>query len=240
MRQDDPPAELPAAENGEEERDGSVYAVSNDLQDPLQLARRYADMLNDDVEHALEESGSKRPERLQFKLGRTQEMLEELLGYSRLQNAVPDRPATDYNELLDEVICSYRLTLEEIGGSISGIMREHALPKPAVDRRQLQRILQNLTDNAIKFRSERPLTITVRSQRVRNAWRIGIKDNGSGISMQVTKWIFGMFERGSATQDYPRTGMELAICKRIVRNHGGKIWVRSSPGGGSVYVFSVP
>jgi signal transduction histidine kinase len=222
---------------GDHEREGLAYAVSHDLQDPLQLARRYADMLNDDFQHELGESGSKVLGHLQFNLSRTQEMLDELLDYSRLQNAVPDKQPVDFNQLLDEVTGLYKLTLEEIGGSIT---RQNALPTLVVDRRQFQRVFQNLIGNAIKFRGERPLHITVRSQRVRSEWRIGIKDNGIGIVEEDAKRIFGMFERGSAVQEYPGTGMGLAICRRIIQNHGGKIWLRSTPGSGSVFIFSVP
>jgi signal transduction histidine kinase len=109
-----------------------------------------------------------------------------------------------------------------------------------VDRRQFQRVFQNLIGNAIKFRGERPLHVTVRAQRVRDEWRIGIKDNGIGISEEDSRRIFGMFERGADAEDLPGTGMGLAICKRIINNHGGKIWVRSSPGSGSVFIFSIP
>jgi signal transduction histidine kinase len=226
-----------SAHESQEEREKLVYAVSHDLQDPLQLARRYAEILNDDFEEQLGDSGSSVLGHLQFNLSRTQEMLDELLDYSRLQNTQVDREPVDLNELLDEVRGLYRLTLEEIGGSISC---QQPLPTLAVDRRQFQRLFQNLIGNAIKFRSDRPLQITLRSQRVRDEWRIGVKDNGVGIAEDDIKRIFGMFERAGVAEDQPGTGMGLAICKRIVQNHGGNIWVRSNPGGGSVFIFSVP
>ena len=222
--------------NGEE-RERLVYAVSHDLQDPLQLARRYADILNEDHVGELGDSGSKVLGHLQFNLARTQEMLDELLDFSRLQNIEPDYQLVNFNELLDEAVELYKVTLDEIGGSVS---RQHRLPTLTVDRRQFQRVFQNLIGNAIKFRSERPLHITARAQRVRNEWRIGIKDNGIGISDEDTKRIFGMFERAGSVEEYPGTGMGLAICKQIIHNHGGKIWVRSSLGIGSVFIFSVP
>lgn len=237
LRRESGMAEPGGEGEGQEEREKLVYAVSHDLQDPLQLARRYAEILNDDFEQELGDSGSNVLGHLQFNLSRTQEMLDELLDYSRLQNVQVDREPVDLNELLDEVKGLYRLTLEEIGGQISC---QQTLPTLAVDRRQFQRLFQNLIGNAIKFRSERPLQITVRSQRVRDEWRIGIKDNGIGIAEQDTKRIFGMFERAGASEDQPGTGMGLAICKRIVQNHGGNIWVRSNPGDGSVFIFSVP
>jgi signal transduction histidine kinase len=221
---------------GQHDRENLVYAVSHDLQDPLQLARRYAEILNEDFEGELGDSGSKVLGHLQFNLGRTQEMLDELLDYSRLENAPPEREAVDLNELLDEVTGLFQLTLDEIGGTVS---RQETLPTLVVDRRQFQRLFQNLIGNAIKFRSDRPLQITVRSQRVGNEWRIGVKDNGIGVAEEDAKRIFGMFERVGSAEDQPGNGMGLAICKRIVNNHGGKIWVRSSPGSGSVFIFSV-
>ena len=230
------------AEAGSEEvrgkdRDTLVYAVSHDLQDPLQLARRYAAILNEDFDGALGDTGGRVLGNLQFNLNRTQEMLDELLDYSRLQNAEPERTRVDLNEVFDEVVDLYRLTLDEIGAKIS---KQHELPTLVVDRRQFQRVFQNLIGNAIKFRSERPLQVTVRAQRVRNEWRIGIKDNGIGIAEEDTKRIFGMFEQAGGVEDYPGTGMGLAICRRIINNHGGKIWVRSSLGSGSVFIFSIP
>lgn len=231
------PADDAKAETRDEDRQRLVYAVSHDLQDPLQLARRYADILNEDYDEELGESGAKVLGHLQFNLGRTQEMLDELLDYSRLETAAPEREPVDFNALLDEVIAMYKLPLEEIGGSIT---RQHDLPTLVVDRRQFLRVFQNLVGNAMKFRSERPLQISVRAQQVRNEWRIGIKDNGIGIAEDDVRRIFGMFERGANADDFPGTGMGLAICKRIVQNHGGRIWVRSSPGSGSVFIFSVP
>jgi len=237
LRQEKPHAAAEADESDAEEREKLVYAVSHDLQDPLQLARRYAEILNEDYDDNLGESGSKVLGHLQFNLSRTQEMLDELLDFSRLQSARPVRELVDFNELLDEVVSLYQLTLDEIGAQIT---RQQSLPTLMVDRRQFHRVLQNLIGNAIKFRSERPLRITVRAQRVRNEWRIGIKDNGIGIKDDDLGRIFGMFERAGAIETSTGTGMGLAICKRIVQNHGGNIWARSSLDGGSVFIFSIP
>ncbi len=229
---------VPAHDGGsEEERRSLVYAVSHDLQDPLQLAKRYADILSTDFEGQLDTSGIDVLEHLQFNLARTQEMLDELLDYSRIEKAAPDKTPVDLNELLDEVLDLYRLTLEEIGAKVNV---GHDLPTLHVDRRHFHRVFQNLIGNAIKFRSDQPLRITVRAKRVGDAWRIGVKDNGIGIDEKDAKRVFGMFERTAEAVDYPGTGMGLAICKRIVRNHGGRIWVRSTPGSGSAFIFSLP
>lgn len=224
-------------ERRDEERQKLVYAVSHDLQDPLQLARRYADILDEDYQESLGDTGGKVLGHLQYNLGRTQEMLDELLDYSRLQRSQPEIEPVDFNELLDEVVSIYKLTLDDIGGRV---VRQQVLPTLLVDRRQFQRVLQNLVGNAIKFRSEQPLEVSVRAQQVHKEWRIGFKDNGIGVAEADAERIFDMFERGSTVEDAPGTGMGLAICKRIVQNHGGKMWVRSTPGEGSVFIFSVP
>jgi signal transduction histidine kinase len=221
----------------DEERQKLVYAVSHDLQDPLQLARRYADILDEDYQQSLGDTGGKVLGHLQYNLGRTQEMLDELLDYSRLQRSQPDVEAVDFNKLLDEVVSMYKVTLDDIGGRV---VRQQTLPTLMVDRRQFQRVLQNLIGNAIKFRSQQPLEVSVRAQQVHQEWRIGIKDNGIGVREGDAERIFDMFERGSMVEDAPGTGMGLAICKRIVQNHGGKLWVKSAPGDGSVFIFSVP
>lgn len=214
-----------------------VYAVSHDLQDPLQLARRYAEILTDDFHTELGDNGAKVLGHLTFNLDRTQEMLDELLEYSRLQNTEPNLQSVDLNELFDEVVGLYRLTLEEIGGSVK---LQNSLPTLVVDRKQFHRVLQNLISNAIKFRADRPLQVAVRAQQVQGEWRIGVKDNAVGMAEDDAKRVFGMFERAAGSEEYPGTGMGLAICRKIIHKHGGKIWVRSSPGKGSVFIFSVP
>jgi len=237
LRLESDSAEADAEEQLDEERQKLVYAVSHDLQDPLQLARRYADILDEDYQQTLGDTGGKVLGHLQYNLGRTQEMLDELLDYSRLQRSQPKIESVDFNELLDEVVSIYKLTLDDIDGRV---VRQQVLPTLMVDRRQFQRVMQNLIGNAIKFRGEQPLEVSVRAQQVGAEWRIGIKDNGVGIAENDAERIFDMFERGSTVEDSPGTGMGLAICKRIVQNHGGRLWVRSTPGEGSVFIFSVP
>jgi signal transduction histidine kinase len=225
------------AEGGGDDGEALVYAVSHDLQDPLQLATRYADLLSEECARDLGESGGKVLDHLRFNLTRTQDMLDELLAYSRLQRTLPEREPVDFNDLLDEAIEQHRLTLDELGAEVD---KQQELPTLSVDRRQFQRVFQNLIGNAIKFRSERPLKISVRAQRVRDEWRIAIKDNGIGIADEHVGRIFGMFERGGAPDDVPGTGMGLAICRRILRRHGGDIRVSTALGSGSVFIFTLP
>lgn len=226
-----------STKSGADDHQSLVYAVSHDLQDPLQLAKRYADMLSADYESQLDETGADILGHLQFNLERTQQMLDELLDYSRIENAAPEKTPVDLNELLDEVLELYRLTLDDLGAKVNV---GHDLPTLHVDRRHFHRVFQNLIGNAIKFRGTEPLRITVRGKLVGNAWRIGFKDNGIGLDQKDAKRVFGMFERAADVADLPGTGMGLAICKRIVKNHGGRIWVRSTPGSGSAFIFSLP
>ena len=202
LRQDPQASEADAEADEQEDREKLVYAVSHDLQDPLQLARRYAEILNEDFESELGDSGSKVLEHLQFNLGRTQDMLDELLDYSRLENAPPDRRPVDLNELLDEVTALYKLTLDEIGGSIT---RQQSLPTLVVDRRQFQRLFQNLIGNAIKFRSDKAFAdhgaqpagaqrVADRGKRQRNRYR------GRGCQADIRHVRAGRQFRGSTRQ----------------------------------------
>ncbi len=232
------PPELGDGQDAEQdERQALLYAVSHDLQDPLQLAKRYADMLTEDLDGQLGDTGAKVLENLSFNLGRTQEMLDELLEYSRLRGQAPTFETVDLDALLDEVLGLYQVSLDEIGASVR---RRQPLPTLSVDRTQFHRLFQNLIGNAIKFRGDQRLRLAVRAQHIKKEWRIGIKDNGLGIEPGESKRIFDMFERGKSAGDLPGTGMGLAICKRIVQNHGGKLWVRSGEGGGSIFIFSIP
>jgi chemotaxis family two-component system sensor kinase Cph1 len=108
------------------------------------------------------------------------------------------------------------------------------------DGLQLAQLFQNLIGNAIKFRSEAPLTIHVGAKRAEDAWLFSVKDNGIGIDPQFQERIFVIFQRLHTRDRYPGTGIGLSICKKIVESHGGRIWVESEQGKGATFYFTIP
>ncbi len=114
------------------------------------------------------------------------------------------------------------------------------LPTVNIDPVQLTQLFQNLIGNAIKFRSEKPLEIHISATHKDNTWQFVVKDNGIGIEKQYAERIFLIFQRLHTRKQYPGTGIGLALCKKIVERHGGKIWMESEPGKGSTFYFTIP
>ena len=112
------------------------------------------------------------------------------------------------------------------------------LPEVEIDPRQMRRVLQNLVGNAVKFRAEAPLRIEVSAARDNQLWVITVRDNGRGVDGETATRIFGMFARDA--DDVDGVGIGLAVCRRIVEAHGGRIWVEPADGGGSAFRFTLP
>jgi signal transduction histidine kinase len=137
---------------------------------------------------------------------------------------------------LDNVVRTMPLLVEENGAKI-----EHdPLPEVWGDHAQLEQVLQNLVANAIKFHGERPPIIRVRCTEHNAHWEISVADNGIGFEQRYAERVFAMFQRLHDRQAYPGSGIGLAIAKRIVGRHGGRIWAESVPGQGSVFTFTLP
>jgi PAS domain S-box-containing protein len=213
-----------------------AYVASHDLQEPLRavagmmqlLQKRAAGQLDDRSEefirHALEGTA------------RMQRLLTDLLAYSRVGTRGRDFQPTDLTALLGEVLANLRAAIQESGA----IITHDPLPTVMADHTQLMQLFQNLIGNAIKFRHQSPPLIHIGAAPQKGQWLFTVRDNGIGMEAQYFERIFGVFQRLHTRQEYQGSGIGLAICKKIVERHGGRIWVESTPGQGSTFYFTLP
>lgn len=213
-----------------------AYVASHDLQEPLRmvssytqlLARRYKDQLDDDagefIGYAVD--GAERMQRL----------INDLLVYSRVGTRGKEFTQIDCNEVFAAVRDNLRIVVEESGAELTS----GELPTVMGDRSQLIRLLQNLTENALKFKSERPPEVSVRAESRGDEWVFSVRDNGIGLDPEYVDRIFVIFQRLHSRVQYPGTGIGLAVCKKIVERHGGRIWVESTVGERSIFRFTIP
>jgi light-regulated signal transduction histidine kinase (bacteriophytochrome) len=169
---------------------------------------------------------------------RMQTLITELLTYARIgaDNLRKSHKLIDLTETLNIVLTTLKRECDQAGCTIiSG-----GLPKIMADHTQMMQLLQNLLSNAIKFRGIEPPRIEIRAERGNTEWLFSITDNGIGISPEHKEMIFELFNRAPLGGSYRGTGIGLAICKKIVELHGGRIWVESEPGKGSIFYFAIP
>ena len=164
-------------------------------------------------------------------------LLNDMLAYSRVTES-KDRPLVPANldAVVQSALMNLTLTIKENHAEIS---QGEPLPVVPGDEIQLTQVFQNLIGNAIKYKSDAPPKIEIAAEETPDEWIISVADNGIGIDPQYSERIFGIFKRLHG-RELPGTGMGLAICKRIVERHNGRIWVESQPGGGSKFSFSLP
>ena len=213
-----------------------AYVASHDLQEPLRMVASYVQLLEQRYGGKLDAEAH---EFIGFAVDgvkRMQALIDDLLTYSRVGTKAKPLQATHCNAVLKTVLQALRLAIEESGAQNQCA----AMPAVQGDAAQLTQLFQNLLANAIKFRGAQAPLIEVRVEPEDEFWRFEVKDNGIGIAPEYFDRIFVMFQRLHNLSRYPGTGIGLAICKKIVERHGGRIWVESEPGQGSVFKFTLP
>jgi PAS domain S-box-containing protein len=213
-----------------------AYVASHDLQEPLRmvssytqlLARRYRGKLGSDAEEFITYAvdGATRMQRL----------IQDLLAYSRVGTKGKEFVPTDCEVLLDRVLGDLKVAMDESGA----VVTHDPLPIVTADEIQIGQLLQNLIGNAIKFRNQEPPLVHVSSKRNGSAWIFSVRDNGIGIDPQYVGRIFVIFQRLHKREEYQGTGIGLAVCKKIVERHGGRIWVESELDKGATFYFTLP
>ncbi|NSW58120.1 MAG: response regulator [Armatimonadetes bacterium] len=218
-----------------EELQQFAYIASHDLQEPLRmissylqlLERRYGDQLDQDARDFIgfAVDGAKR----------MRQLITDLLAYSRVSNRGNSPDLVDSGEVLAEALHDLSQLIADTGANVE----YDQLPVLVADRGQLGQLFRNLLANAMKFCEQAP-RIQVSAQPDGENWVISVRDNGIGIAPEHAERIFLIFQRLHSRAKYPGTGIGLAICKRIVERHGGRLWVESTVGEGSVFRFTLP
>ena len=213
-----------------------AYVASHDLQEPLRMVASYTQLLEKRYKDKLDTDAK---EFIQFAVDgalRMQRLINDLLSYSLVGARQKPVKPTDCNSVLGQVITDLSVTIEQN----NVIITNDDLPTVMADVSQMQELFKNLVGNAIKFRSEHAPRVHLSAKQKGNKWLFSVQDNGLGIDPQYKDKIFLIFQRLHSKEEYPGTGIGLAICKRIVERHGGKIWVDSNVGKGSTFYFTLP
>lgn len=212
-----------------------AYVASHDLQEPLRaisgcvqlLQQRYRDKLdaraNELIEHTV--GGALR----------MQALINDLLSYSRVSTRARPFEACDLGQPLRQALANLELAIKESGATVT----MDPMPVLQVDNTQVTQLFQNLIGNALKFRADRTVHVHVGAQRKSNGYLFSVQDNGIGIEPQHIERIFGVFQRLHNRNKYPGNGIGLAICRKIIERHNGRIWVESVPGKGSTFHFTL-
>jgi light-regulated signal transduction histidine kinase (bacteriophytochrome) len=231
-----PAAAAAGAPDTAKELEQLAYAVSHDLQEPLQLINRNARLLSSRCGEQVDPEARRFLDHLVHSGERLQGMLDGLLSYSRLGFGKGRTEEVDLDALLDRVLVDLGPLLEEAQAEV----HRARLPTVAADPNAMRQLFQNLIGNAVKFRGDRFLRLTIGVNEDGDWWRLMVKDNGIGIDPRFQDSIFGMFHRLHTESEYPGTGIGLAICKKIVAQYGGRIWVESRLDQGSAFYFTLP
>ena len=213
-----------------------AYVVSHDLQQPLSVVSSYLELLGDSVRDRLEDEEESYLDRAASSAARVQEMVDAVLGFARVDSRGGDFGQVDLGAVLEQVKTEL---WKEITVAKAEITNE-GLPLIVADEAQMELLLQNLVSNALKFSGSPPAEIHLSSEDSEDEWTISVRDNGIGIDPEAFDRIFLMFQRLHTEKEIPGTGIGLAICKRIIDRHGGRIWVESEQLLGATFFFSIP
>jgi light-regulated signal transduction histidine kinase (bacteriophytochrome) len=167
---------------------------------------------------------------------RMQALISALLTFSRVDRLYAPGKMIDTSAVLGHALANLQVAIQESSATV----KQAPLPPVVADAVQLTQVFQNLIGNAIKFRGELPPQIEVGVTQLADAWRFHVRDNGIGIESQYFERIFLIFQRLHVRHEYPGMGIGLALCKKIIERHGGKIWVESELGVGTTIFFTLP
>lgn len=213
-----------------------AYVCSHDLQEPLRVISNYSKLIARRYTGKLDENADEFIDIITDASLRMQTLINDLLTYSRIQTKGKAFRKIELSEIVKTASENLKLSIEENSATI----KTENLPAVYGDSSQLLQLFQNIIGNSIKFRTDAPPLISIKSQEMPDSWKIDIQDNGIGFDMKHADRIFVIFQRLHTRDDYEGSGIGLAICKKIVLRHGGKVSVISSLGEGTLLSISLP
>ncbi len=213
-----------------------AYIASHDLQEPLRMVASFLQLLEKRYEPMLDPEGRKFIHFAVDGAKRMQSLIQDLLSLSRVQTRAKIATSTDCAKIFRDVMDNLQMAVADAHATVTC----DSLPEIIADGTQIGQLFQNLIDNALKFRGANAIRIHVGALRRNDEWEFSVSDNGLGIEPQFFNRIFGIFQRLHAPGEFPGSGIGLAVCKKIVELHSGRIWLESTPGIGTTFFFTIP
>ncbi|WP_390201258.1 PAS domain S-box protein [Haladaptatus sp. GCM10026878] len=213
-----------------------AYIASHDLQEPLRMISNYLQLIESRYRDELDDDARDFIDFAVDGAERMREMVNGLLKYSRVDTETEPFEPTDIEAVVERVLANLQLPIEQHAIEVA----VEPLPTVYGDRKQFEQLFQNLVSNAIKYRSDTSPQIEIGVTERETDWLFAISDNGIGIDTDHHERIFEVFRRLHSHEEYAGTGIGLALCRKIVERHSGRIWVESAPNEGSTFYVTIP
>jgi signal transduction histidine kinase len=213
-----------------------AYVASHDLQEPLRMVANYTQLLADRYRGRLDEQADKYIDYAVDGAIRMQALIQDLLKLSRVGKAQIETRVTESSTIVERALAYLQIAIKESGA----IVIWNDLPEVMADASQLTQVFQNLIANAIKFHGVETPVIQIRAEENNNQWIFTVSDNGIGIPPENWQEIFVVFRRLHMRTEYPGNGIGLAICRKIIERHGGRLWIEAQAKPGSCFKFTLP
>jgi light-regulated signal transduction histidine kinase (bacteriophytochrome) len=213
-----------------------AYVASHDLQEPLRMVSNFTQLLAERYDAKLDNDGREFIAYAVEGATRMQTLVQDLLSLSRVGTRGRNLEVVRLDEAADRAVANLEFAIQETGASVT----HDELPEVMADSSQMMQLFQNLIGNGIKFKGAEPPGVHVSAIRNDKEWTFSVRDNGIGFEPQYAERIFAVFQRLHSRDEYQGNGIGLAICRKIVERHQGRIWAESTPGSGTTFYFTMP